>query len=141
MTMKAVDFLKSHQVKTSSSWREAARYRADNWPWLRYSYAIAIRVSGRMRALGITQKELAEKMGCTQQNVSTLLKGQANMTLETISKLEAALNMNLVGHLLDFDGSGYEPYTQKSGYLNDPGPDEETSNMSTKDCVDGYGAK
>ena len=49
-----------------------------------------------MRALGMTQKSLAEKMGCSQQYVSLLLKGGENLTLETIAKIEEALGFRLL---------------------------------------------
>ena len=35
-----------------------------------------------------SQTELAHKMGCSQQYVSKILKGQENLSLETISKTE-----------------------------------------------------
>ena len=85
-----------------SSWLRL--YALEDWPWQRYSYAIAIKTAGRMAALGITQQQLAEKLGCTQQHISYLLKGQANMTLETIAKIESTLDLDLIGHqgLLEF---------------------------------------
>ena len=39
---------------------------------------------------------LTERMGCTQQYVSKILKGKENMSLETLSKLEDALGISLV---------------------------------------------
>ena len=35
-------------------------------------------------------------MGCTPQYVSRLLKGEENLSLETISKLENALNVAIL---------------------------------------------
>ena len=49
-----------------------------------------------MKELSITQKELAEKMNCTQQHISSLLTGKANLTLETIAKLEDSLDLDLI---------------------------------------------
>ena len=43
-----------------------------------------------------TQKALAERMNCTQQYVSKILKGKENMSLDTLSKLEDALGINLI---------------------------------------------
>lgn len=43
--------------------------------------------------LGVNQKELAQRMGCTPQYVSKILKGKENLSLETISKIEDALEM------------------------------------------------
>ncbi len=50
----------------------------------------------KMREEGITQTELAERMGCNQQYVSKLLKGCENLTLETIAKIEMALNLKFI---------------------------------------------
>ena len=52
--------------------------------WTQYSQGIATIMSKRMVELGLTQRMLAEKMNCTQQYVSNVLKGKKNMTLETI---------------------------------------------------------
>ena len=35
-------------------------------------------------------------MNCTQQYVSKILKGKENMSLDTLSKLEDALGINLI---------------------------------------------
>ena len=94
--MKTIDVLRKHESPVKSKWREDAEWGRDNWRWLRYSSAIAISVRQRMKELGITQVALADKLGCTQQHVSMLLKGNANLTLETISKLEEALDFSLI---------------------------------------------
>ena len=44
----------------------------------------------KMEDLGLTQKSLAELMGCSQQYVSRVLKGTENLSIETISKIESA---------------------------------------------------
>ena len=103
--MKAIDFLRAHDAKGETDFLKMASDLKENWVWLKYSYAIAIKASSRMRELGLTQQQLAEKMNCTQQHVSNLLKGRVNMTLETLAKLEQALDFDLVGKsLLSFDG-------------------------------------
>ena len=50
----------------------------------------------QMKQEGLTQKALAERMDCTQQYVSKILKGKENMSLDTLSKLEDALGINLI---------------------------------------------
>ena len=134
MMMDAIDFMKSHQSETPSKWREFAQYNRDNWQWLKYSYAIAILVRKRMAELGMTQKQLAEAMDCSQQHVSVLLNGRVNMTLETMAKLEAALQIDLLGHVLDFQSA-----ISSSGFLNDPGLDPASQiEIKTKQVVSGY---
>ena len=49
-----------------------------------------------MKQEGLTQKALAERMDCTQQYVSKILKGKENMSLDTLSKLEDAFGINLI---------------------------------------------
>lgn len=82
---------------TPSPWLEKARWRAENREWLRTAADIALRCLRVMRAQGITQKELAERMDVSPQQVSKILKGKENLTLETIEKLEKALGISLIG--------------------------------------------
>ena len=96
MKQKTLEFLTNNQSGTKSMWREEAQWRRDNWSWLRHSQKIAIRVLLRMKQLGLTQKALAERMNCTQQYVSKILKGKENMSLDTLSKLESALGITLI---------------------------------------------
>lgn len=78
---------------TPSKWRENTIYRLENSRWLRRSQKIAMEMLDRMDFLGVNQKELAQRMGCTPQYVSKILKGKENLSLETISKIEDALEM------------------------------------------------
>lgn len=96
MKKETLEFLKAHQSETPSKWREEAEWRRDNWSWLRHSQKIAVKVLLQMKQEGLTQKALAERMDCTQQYVSKILKGKENMSLDTLSKLEDALNISLV---------------------------------------------
>lgn len=96
MKKKTLEFLEAHQSETSSIWREEAEWRRDNWSWLRHSQKIAVKVLLHMKQEGLTQKALAERMDCTQQYVSKILKGKENLSLETLSKLEDALGISLI---------------------------------------------
>lgn len=57
-------------------------------------------ISDRINALfvrsGITQKELAHRMGKRESEVSKMLSGLNNFTLRTLAKLEAALGKNII---------------------------------------------
>lgn len=44
----------------------------------------------------MTQTALAAKMGCTQQYVSLILKGNENLTLDILTKLEDALGIKIL---------------------------------------------
>ena len=96
MNKKTLEFLKAHQSETPSKWREEAQWRRDNWSWLQHSQKIAVKVLLQMELEGLTQKALAERMDCTQQYVSKILKGKENMSLDTLSKLENALGITLI---------------------------------------------
>ena len=93
---KAIEFLQSHQSGATSKWRADAEWRRDNEFWLTYSRHITLQVLRGMDEQSVTQAELARRMGCTQQYVSNLLKGSSNMTLETIARLETALNLDIL---------------------------------------------
>ena len=88
--------LNEHQSSTPSKWRENARWRMDNRAWLRHSQHIAMMMLDRMDELKMSQKQLSELMGCSQQYVSKVLKGQENLSLETISKIEHCLGLQIL---------------------------------------------
>ena len=91
-----VSKLKKHQPSTPSRWRENAEWRIANKSWLRYSQQIAMMMLDRMEELHMSQKQLSELMGCSQQYVSKVLKGQENLSLETLSKIERCRNLQII---------------------------------------------
>lgn len=99
---KAIEFLKAHQSPTDSKWREEAQWRNDNEYWLKYAQTITLAVHKSMDQNSITQSQLAKRMGCTQQYVSNLLKGSTNMTIETIARLEIALDIDILKTALGY---------------------------------------
>lgn len=117
ITDKELSILEKHEVKTD--WREKALWRRENRRWLRYSGYIALTVMHRLDELKISQRELAEKMNCSPQYVSKLLKGSENLTLDTISKLEECLDLDLVRSALTHV-DGYEHHELPYGYVAQP---------------------
>ena len=95
-TNEIISNLKKHQSSTPSKWRENAEWRIANKSWLRYSQHMAMLMLDRMEELDITQKQLSELMGCSQQYVSKVLKGQENLSLETLSKIERCLKIQIL---------------------------------------------
>ncbi len=87
--------LKKYPSDTPSKWAETARWRKENRRWLRYSQQIALMMLNAMEKQHISQRQLAERMGCSQQYVSKLLKGQENLSIETITKIEDALSLTV----------------------------------------------
>lgn len=114
---KELSVLEKHEVRTE--WREKAEWRRENGRWLRYSGFIALTVMRRLEELKMSQKELAKKMNCSPQYVSKLLKGSENLTLDTISKLEECLDLDLVRTALTHV-DGYEYRERKYGYVAEP---------------------
>lgn len=88
--------LKKHGSSTPSKWRENAEWRMANKSWLRYSQRIAMMMLDKMEEMGLTQKAVAERMGCSQQYISRVLKGTENLSIETISKIEDALGLQIL---------------------------------------------
>ena len=64
--------------------------------WFSHSQMIANIMFARMKELRMTQKMLAEKMNCTQQYISKILKGRENLSLEAINKIENALDVHFL---------------------------------------------
>jgi ribosome-binding protein aMBF1 (putative translation factor) len=84
-----------------SGWMEKAKYRRENRAWLKKAAVIALKVLSALKAQGITQKELAERMNVSPQQISKIVSGQENLTLETIVRLEAALGITILEGLTD----------------------------------------
>ena len=91
-----IAFLETHSSPTPSKWREKAEWRRANKAWLPYSRKIAIKTAMAMHDQQMSQRQLADSMGCSPQYVSRLLKGEENLSLETICKLESALNVPIL---------------------------------------------
>ena len=121
--MKTIDILNKYKPDEAGKWREEAEYRRKNARWLRYSAMISLQVRDRMSEIGMTQVVLAEKLGCTQQHISMLLKGKSNMTIETIAKLEEALDIDIIGKaLVPVDGYSQNVTPARYTYLSDSEP-------------------
>lgn len=80
---------------SKGNWLEEAKYRRENRVWLRKSQRIAVRILSVLNEKGMQQKDLAEAMDVSPQQISKIVKGKQNLTLETISKLETVLEVKL----------------------------------------------
>jgi len=79
-----------------SSVLEQIKWRRENRSWLNRSQAVALKVLRTLREKGLSQKDLAEKLSVSPQQVNKWVKGNENFTFETIAKLESALNIELM---------------------------------------------
>ena len=75
--------------------------RSTSQIWLPYSEKIASRAFAAMEKKKLSQRELADRMNCSPQYVSRLLKGKENLSLETICKLESALDESIIKSALE----------------------------------------
>ena len=122
--MKTIEVLNKYKSDTTGKWCEEAEYRRRNSRWLLYSAMISLRVRARMEEVGMTQVVLAKKLDCTQQHISMLLKGKNNMTLETIAKLEEALDFDIIGEALTpVNGYNHSGASCRITYLSEPEQD------------------
>lgn len=104
---RAIDILRENSTGTPGAWKNQARADVEKWEWKKYAFGISIKIKSKMEEIGITQKQLAEKMGCSQQYISLLLKGNENLTLETIARIESALGISLLGECIRFEEPGH----------------------------------
>lgn len=116
-----IDKLREIAKPRSEKAKEKARQRRESREWLRMSQDIAISVLGYLRRTGTTQKELAQRMGVAPAYISKLVKGQENLSLSTICKLQLVTGLTLI--------SIAEPYTTKM--IVALPPSEKTACIST----------
>jgi len=83
--------------KQPSNWKEKAKLRK-NSPWLReYSSEIARRILASIeKNEELNQTKLAELLSVSSQQVSKIVQGHENLTLETIYKISKALRIQLI---------------------------------------------
>lgn len=65
----------------------------------RHSHAVDIteRAWVRMRELGLSEGDLAGRLGVSEEELSEMLSVQGDMTLQGISELEEVLGISLIG--------------------------------------------
>ena len=73
-----------------------AQERLSKFAMLQESGRIAIQILLRLDELGWTQKDLATKMQVSPQHINKIVKGQENLTLETIVNLQHILQMGIL---------------------------------------------
>jgi transcriptional regulator with XRE-family HTH domain len=88
--------LKKIASPTKSSWLREAQEKLANKEPRKNARILALRVLHVLREKGISQTDLAGKMGVSRQQVTKIVKGEENFTFETVDKLEKALNVTLM---------------------------------------------
>src|SRR5690606_41190361 len=75
---------------------ERAKARLAKKSYTKISGQIAFEILERLDELQWKQKDLAEKMGVSPQQVNKWVKGNENFTLETLGKLSEVLGIELI---------------------------------------------
>lgn len=98
--------------------REELEYLIANRDWLLLSVKLAFKIRRLMADGGVTQSELARRMGVTPAQVSKILSGQENLSLKTIAKVEAALGQPLIN--FDSEASSEIPENRSHNRISSP---------------------
>lgn len=85
--------------KNNKNWvaEALAKFGEANQHKVRNKLIIATKISRRLCELKISQKDFAEKIGKSAPEVSDILSGDRNLTIDTMTDIEQILNI----HLLD----------------------------------------
>lgn len=77
-----------------------ANYGKANKQKVRNKLIIATKISRRLRELELSQKEFASKIGKSAPEVSDILSGDRNLTIETMTDIEQVLGIRLLDKTL-----------------------------------------
>lgn len=75
---------------------EENRKRVGNRSRLQESQEIALKVLNKLEELGWSQRKLAKEMDVSPQQITKIVKGSENLTLETQVKLQEILNIPIL---------------------------------------------
>ena len=90
-------------AQVDNSWQDDVIFYEKNKEWLDYSAKIAVltlRVLRKNKEVGkfpSSQKELAEVMNVSPQQINKYVRGTENLTLETILRISNAIGNQLIG--------------------------------------------
>lgn len=82
--------------KTKVAERLRAKITNENRIFVRKNLAISEQISSILKEKGWTQKQLAQRLGKNESEVSKLLSGLHNLTLKSIARLEAVLGTAII---------------------------------------------
>lgn len=88
--------LKELSRPLSAAEKDELEFRKDNGDWLAISERLALKIRRILREEGRSQYELAERMGVSPAQITKILSGKENLGIKTISKIEQALERNLI---------------------------------------------
>jgi DNA-binding XRE family transcriptional regulator len=88
-------------AQVDNSWQNDVVFYEKNKEWLNRSAKIAIKILRTLRKnseegkFPSSQKELAELLKISPQQVNKIVRGSENLTIETICKIENVLNIHV----------------------------------------------
>jgi len=104
----------------TSDFEKKVLLRKENKDWIKKSTRIAIKVNSAIKMQSISQKQLAEKLNVSAQYINKILKGSENLSLQTITKLESALGIQLI-EVIGYSSSEYtKPNNSNLSTINAP---------------------
>ncbi|NMM49841.1 helix-turn-helix domain-containing protein [Marinigracilibium pacificum] len=77
-------------------WKEKVRFGKQNQAWLKKSSAIALKILDALDENGWSHDRLATELNVSPQVVSKYVKGRENFSNDSITKLEAILDLKLL---------------------------------------------
>lgn len=80
---------------TATQWKERAKQDRSNRRNISRAQEFALGLMEFMEVYSIKQKDLAEKMQVSPQQVNKILRAKANLTFDTINKIEDALGVTI----------------------------------------------
>ncbi len=91
-----VEKLKAMARPVTSEEKSAVAYRIENAEWLQLSSTIALKIRKILRQRGITQEELAKRLGETPTQICELLSGKINLDLKTLARVQNAIGQSII---------------------------------------------
>ncbi|MFN8310116.1 MAG: helix-turn-helix transcriptional regulator [Chitinophagales bacterium] len=94
--MKSLEKLEQLSGGRVSNWLEKERARQSEGAWHLKSKKIATRILLSLKKRGMTQVDLANSLNVSPQQVNKIVKGNENLSLQTICKIEQLLEVQLL---------------------------------------------
>jgi len=98
-------FLDTQEPSETAPWLERARWRQANQNWLSESFSYALDILEAMEEQGLSQADLASKLGVSRQSVHQYLSGKQNFTLKLKHRIQDALGIQFAPLVKAPDGS------------------------------------
>jgi len=86
-----------------------ARERANTFLFIGAMASFGSNVRKRREEIGLTQTELADRIGVNQAEISRIERGRRNPTISAVFELNAALGVNLFEYFSELSGHWKKP--------------------------------